>query len=240
MHPYLSFVLVFLVLVFCFSPPPTYHPPPSVSCRIEFGMIWLVDWLVGLFKYICFPLVVFLLFVFFFSRILIFILAMNRRGCCLSVNALCCFRHNSSSHVFEELTWCCIILPTYSPSHLLPNDIFFVSFSHSSLPPHASVHWQYIILLSASVFLFSVSFFLFCYFRLYVIEMSLWLGSACQKMSYDRTFANEKEDWFVLGVFLSVSECNVENTQMTWVFAMVQSTAFFIYYLRKLCMQNSL
>lgn len=49
-----------------------------------------------------------------------------------------------------------------------------------------------------------------------------------------------KKTDFVLGVFLSVSECNFENTQMTWVFAMVQSTAFFIYYLRKLCMQNFL
>lgn len=98
--PLFEFCLVFFGSVFLFLPTPTHHPPPSVSCRIEFGMIWLVDWLVGLFKYICFPLVVFPLFVFFFPRVLIFILAMNRRGCCLSVNALCCFRHNSSSHVF--------------------------------------------------------------------------------------------------------------------------------------------
>lgn len=49
----------------------------------------------------------------------------------------------------------------------------------------------------------------------------------------------KKTDLF-LGVFLSVSECNFENTQMTWVFAMVQSTAFFIYDLRKLRMQNFL
>lgn len=32
------------------------------------------------------------------------------------------------------------------------------------------------------------------------------------------------------GVFLSVSECSFENTQMTWVFAMIRSTTFFFFY----------
>lgn len=100
-----TLILIFFFYKFFVPPPPTSHPPtalprppPPVSCRIEFGMIWLVDWLIWL---VCLSTSVFLLvcLVFFFP-ILIFILAMNRRGCCLSVNALCCFRHNSSSHVF--------------------------------------------------------------------------------------------------------------------------------------------
>lgn len=138
---------------------------------------------------------------------------------------------------FSELTWCCIILPTYSPSHLLPNDIFFVSFSHSSRPPHASVHWQYIILLSASVFL--VFFFSFTFVCMLLKCHYDWGAHArkCHKIGHLQM--RKKTDLF-LGVFLSVSECNFENTQMTWVFAMVQSTAFFIYDLRKLRMQNFL
>lgn len=86
------------------------------------------------------------------------------------MNALCCFSHNSSSHVLK-LTWCCIMLPTYS-LRLFPQQQFLCFFcsSPSSSPPHASVHLQNIILPSASVVLFLLSV---CYWNVTIIGESM-------------------------------------------------------------------
>lgn len=122
------------------------------------------------------PSLFFLLFCCWFW-ILISTTAMNSRGCGLSVNALCCFRHISSSHG-SELTWCCTMLPRtlFFP----PNDIF--SLVLIPLPPLPAaciycIHWPNMFSLNASIIFFFLCLgFLLC---LYVNEMSQQLGSAC-------------------------------------------------------------
>lgn len=181
-------------------------------------MIWLVVWLIWL-VYSINPL-------FFFSCfwILISTTAMNSRGCGLSVNALCCFRHISSSHG-SELTWCCIMLPF--PLFFPPNDIF--SLVLIPLLPAACtycIHWPNIF------YIYTHIFFLFvCYWNVTTVGESM-----LENVIRHNTWKWERR-LICLGVFLSVSECNFENTQMTWVFAMIQSTTFFICEIRTRCMQ---
>lgn len=152
---------------------------------------------------------------------------MNLRGCCLSVNALCCFSHNSSSHILK-LTWCCIMLPTYS-LRLFPQQQFVCFYFLPLLLPTACI-CTFTIHNFAKCICCSVSFvciLLKCHYY--------WGEHAGNFIKYERKYANGKKKYF--DVFLSVSECNFENTQMTWVFAMIQCTASFVYYIRKLCMQ---
>lgn len=167
----LSFNVPFFFNSFLFILKRWCTPVFLFSCLVP---VWirndLIGGLVGLFHH----------FSFFFCCwfwILISTTAMNSRGCGLSVNALCCFRHISSSHG-SELTWCCTMLPRtlFFP----PNDIF--SLVLIPLPPSPAaciycIHWPNMNSLNASIIFFFVCLgFLLC---LYVIEMSQQLGSAC-------------------------------------------------------------
>lgn len=134
-----------------------------VSCCLNLEWFdWLIVWLGWFISVHLFSLV-------FFNFISRFILAMNLRGCCLSVNALWCFCHNSFSHILR-LTGCCILLPTYSLLPL-PHWYFLCLFSPIfSSPQHASIHLQNIILPSASMVSLLLSV---CYWNVTRIEESM-------------------------------------------------------------------
>lgn len=162
---------------------------------------------------------------------------MNRRGCCLSVNALCCFRHNSSSHVFFRVD-----LMLHNPPNIFSLPLItqwhFLCLLLPLLPPTACICTLTIHNLAKCI---CVPFFFFSFtFVCMLLKCHYDWGAHARKCHKIGHLQMRKKTDLFLGVFLSVSECNFENTQMTWVFAMVQSTAFFIYDLRKLRMQNFL
>lgn len=193
-------------------------PPFLFSCLVP---VWirndLIGGLVGLFHHFSFS---------FFNCcfcILISTTAMNSRGCGLSVNALCCFRHISSS-CGSELTWCCTMLPTtlFFP----PNDIF--SLVLIPLPPPTAciycIHWPNIFsqTWSASI-IFSLFGFSFVFNVCMLMKCHYSWGEHARKCHQIKHLEMRKKT-DLSGCVLSVSECSFENTQMTWVFAMMQST----------------
>lgn len=118
---------------------------------------------------------------------------MNLRGCCLSVNALCCFSHNSSSHVLK-LTWCCIMLPTYS-LRLFPQQQFLCFYFLPLLLPTACI-CTFTIHNFAKCICCSVSFvcmLLKCHYY--------WGEHAGNFIKYERKYANGKK------IFWCVFKC---------------------------------
>lgn len=96
--------------------------------------------------------------------------AMNSRGCGLSVYALCCFCHISSSHS-SELTWCCTMPPTtlFFP----PNDIF----SHFNSTSPCRMHLLYTLtkhIFSECICCFLFTFVAFvCYWNVTTVGESM-------------------------------------------------------------------